>query len=570
LIECPNPDRVAALPELLDLWPDSPRKVFNRWNTGFVQTNESPIVGSELCIKRLRALGLRGLTGNGTVLTIQDTGFDFGGPFLEDPLVPVGEGVVNGDHRKVSLFSQWSANGHRGHGTAAAAAAVGSAVCENSLNLYDGIAPDARLHAVAIGTADGDVWPMPATLLAVEMDRVGACVCVNAWGSGDRGAAFVIWDLLAESAPDKLFVFAAGNDGRVTDEGSGRNVLTVGALAPHGGQLLESGRSYVVIADGVQHEAELWSGGADLFRSAVVIENETITTVPIIECVLFATQQLDLCGATALAALVTFEPSFCEDRLSFPVLRVNADLSHAHSVSVVFVGAGTDPPEPAAWSGVGPGVGAAVKPDVVAPGSAVISAGSAQTDPDSGCANVSASLTITSGTSLAAATVGGAALLVRQYFADGFYPGGARFVPSANLVRAMIVAGAAPIGGSRTPSRTAGHGAVDLGRVLRFDGRLRAVTFSIGTREHFVWSVMMSDSSEPLRVAIAYLDTTLGRSRPGVVSDVDLFVELPNGSIVYGNMRPGAREERFATVERSMLGLMRYTSSQHPRSTSPS
>jgi hypothetical protein len=161
---------------------------------------------------------------------------------------------------------------------------------------------------------------------------------------------------------------------------------------------------------------------------------------------------------------------------------------------------------------------------------------------------------------MAAAAVGGAALLVRQYFKEGFYPTGLRrsgdgFAASGSLLRAMIVAGADPLNCfQRSPSMESGHGSVNLDPVLRFDGRLKVVPdFTIESEDHFVWSVAITEGSEPLRVAIAYLDAALGAESAGVQNDVDLFVTLPNGSVVYGNMRPGWREERFSTVERIIL-----------------
>lgn len=85
-----------------------------------------------------------------------------------------------------------------------------------------------------------------------------------------------------------------------------------------------------------------------------------------------------------------------------------------------------------------------------------------------------------SGTSMATPGAAGAAALVRQYFMDGFYPTGARntsdgFEPSASLVKAVLVGGAAAMKGitisngvplAPPPNGFQGFGRVDLSRSL--------------------------------------------------------------------------------------------------------
>ena len=56
------------------------------------------------------------------------------------------------------------------------------------------------------------------------------------------------------------------------------------------------------------------------------------------------------------------------------------------------------------------------------------------------------------GTSMATPVVAGSAALLRQYFTDGFWPSGAAnpsdsFVPSAALLRAVLIGGAVSVGG---------------------------------------------------------------------------------------------------------------------------
>lgn len=78
---------------------------------------------------------------------------------------------------------------------------------------------------------------------------------------------------------------------------------------------------------------------------------------------------------------------------------------------------------------------------------------------------------------MATPVVAGSAALLRQYFTDGFWPTGKAnpadaFVPSAALLRAMLIGGAVPIGGVEAntglpvdppPSSRQGFGRIHLG-----------------------------------------------------------------------------------------------------------
>ena len=121
-----------------------------------------------------------------------------------------------------------------------------------------------------------------------------------------------------------------------------------------------------------------------------------------------------------------------------------------------------------------------IKPDIVAPGYVVKSASA---DPNGASCGVHAS----QGTSMATPVVAGAAALIRDYLAKGFYPGGsaepanAMADPSGSLVKAMLIASAVPVGflerADRSlvplglpPDNVQGHGRVQLDNVLHFDG----------------------------------------------------------------------------------------------------
>ena len=141
-----------------------------------------------------------------------------------------------------------------------------------------------------------------------------------------------------------------------------------------------------------------------------------------------------------------------------------------------------------------------IKPDIVAPGINIVSArsdGDPLSQGTNGCRTCAgtlphdqpprdtAALVAMSGSKQAAAVVAAAALLVRQYFEAGFYPmgiidSGSVHVPSAALVRAVLLTGTATVdrvydadGSARDissavrPNFDAGFGRLQLSKVLR-------------------------------------------------------------------------------------------------------
>jgi len=92
----------------------------------------------------------------------------------------------------------------------------------------------------------------------------------------------------------------------------------------------------------------------------------------------------------------------------------------------------------ASFSSTGPTMDGRLKPDIVAPGDQIFSAASDGLTDTSNCGLLSLS-----GTSQAAAVVGGLAGIIRQYFREGWYPsgamGGTPFYPSSALLKAMLI-----------------------------------------------------------------------------------------------------------------------------------
>lgn len=184
----------------------------------------------------------------------------------------------------------------------------------------------------------------------------------------------------------------------------------------------------------------------------------------------------------------------------------------------------------ASFSSRGPTNDGRVKPDIMAPGSSIISAAGDNNHTDFNCSTKSLS-----GTSMACPTAAGAAALLREYFSTGFYPSGRKngadsLETSASLVKAVLLNGTLPL-----PSPGAfGNGDYGWGRVfldnnLFFDGDSRKLrVWSLANTEGLLTGETRSftvavPAGQELRVTLVWADPegTLGAARV-LVNDLDL------------------------------------------------
>ncbi|HVF34789.1 MAG TPA: S8 family serine peptidase [Candidatus Saccharimonadia bacterium] len=237
-------------------------------------------------------------------------------------------------------------------------------------------------------------------------------------------------------------------------------------------------------------------------------------------------------GNSGAAATTTGSPANAKN-----VLTVGAN-AHGNAATI------------ASFSSRGPTADGRTKPEVTAPGSAIVSArGDNINDgvPLDQVETTQCAAWSLSGTSMAAPTVAGGAALMRQYFSDGFYPTGSRatgdaYSPSGALMKAVLMNGTSMP--ATLPNQTFGWGRIWLDANLYFPGddrKLRHFDVMNGagleTGEEQVWTIEVPPGTpRELRATLTWFDPPgTPAAAKALVNDLDLEVVAPNGTFL-GNV----------------------------------
>lgn len=230
----------------------------------------------------------------------------------------------------------------------------------------------------------------------------------------------------------------------------------------------------------------------------------------------------------------------------------------------------------ASYSNRGPTRDGRMKPDIAAPGSAIQSARNETSFNDTVQAPRVAGM---SGTSMASPTITGNAVLVRQFFADGFYPRGEKnsadaYNPSGMALKAILLNGtnvnaSAPSPDVGWPNAGTGHGRAwldgnlwfkdtmpggDDSRRLRLFERTNKAGLKTGQVNEY--TIANVGPGIELRATLTWFDANaVSGAASTLVNNLDLEVVAPGGTVYKGNVlsggvsTPGGTADAKDTVE---------------------
>jgi serine protease AprX len=474
------------------------------------------------------------LTGRGQVIGVIDTGLDTGDEATVHPDLRGRVRIVSSPNQKPMWSSDpWPYDDgpadRDGHGTHVAGSIAGNsnaAIDAGSPIRPSGIAPAASLHFTAVAQRvnwrpDAEAhlrrrrWgmhglPADPTPLFVAAYDAGARIHCNSWGTSNRPGGPNVegrYDDLAKAVDkymfehrDALVVCTAGNNGR---DGDGDLQIDSDSIGSPG-----TAKNVLTV------------GACENYRPA--------GSVP--------TPGLDATWNDPQA----FKGKFA-----------------------AFVGAGhvsDDPDATALFSSRGPTDEGRVKPDVVAPGTNVLSTRTQRYDRsllDDPCAGpeplggdipppdpLAGWYCWATGTSMACPLVAGAAALVREYLVDhrGHLRDGV--APSGALLKAYIVNGAVSMNGNGiplVPNNVNGFGRVDVSTSLA-SRALGNTAFSddpslaVASLETRMFTVQVTDPGQPLRVTLCWTDAPNGGT---LQNTLYLQVQPPGGGpSINGDVTP--------------------------------
>ncbi|CRK54989.1 Flagellar hook-length control protein FliK [Alloactinosynnema sp. L-07] len=472
------------------------------------------------------------LTGSGQIVAIADSGIDTGVPETMHPdlrgrVAGITSWPTKADYRRFTTDEPEHDDGpgdpDSGHGTHVAGSVLGNGRAARTVGgdtVPSGVAPKARVFFQSIGqkvawktaeqlAAEGirpfeDEWPpnavglygLPLNLqpLFEQAYQAGARIHTNSWGSPADGAYTTtaqvvdkfIWD-----HQDMLILFSAGNAGV---DANGDGVVDQDTISAPGTakNCLTVGASENVRPAGSQPPPgrnKRWDELKDK-----------------------------------------------DGNLRYPAFGPAGHLSD-------------NPDGLAAFSSRGPADDQRIKPDVVAPGTNVLSTLSTvipqSIDPLWGRLPAGHPLRPfycwSGGTSMSTPLVAGAVAVVRQHLVEQ-----RRHHPSAALLKAMLIHGATPLPGqfpgevSGAAATAAGFGRVDVARCLTTVSG-KPVCFAdspddaVQTGEFRVLRIDGMTAGEPLRVTLVWTDAPSG-SGGGLVNQLYLRVVDPEGKALDGDV----------------------------------
>jgi hypothetical protein len=256
-------------------------------------------------------------------------------------------------------------------------------------------------------------------------------------------------------------------------------------------------------------------------------------------------------------AIDNFSWQYDDNLVCFAVTNLSTLKNPENAKDVLAVGASQDTPNQGNFcsGGSGPTSDGRRKPEIYAPGCGTISSAGS-----TGC-----STQALTGTSMACPAIAGTALLVRQYFTDGFYPSGVAnpadgFTPSGALLKAMLLNSAVDMTGiAGYPSNQEGWGRVLADNAVFFSTDTRGLIVydvrnntpeALSTAETAAYDITVNGATDQLRFTLVWHDAPAAiNASDAAVNNLDLVATSPSGTVYLGNVFSGGASVPGGTAD---------------------
>jgi len=467
-----------------------------------------------------------GLFGDGQIVGIADTGLDTGDTANLHPdfLGPDGQPRLEAAFA-LGRSGDWSdstsaANPAGGHGTHVAGSVLGNGAMSGSnpaardynVHSFAGGAPEARLVFQSVMDAAGYLSGLPLNLtdLFQQSYNAGARLHTNSWGETSGFGEYDYWsadvDYFMWQHPEMTILFAAGNDGSDTN---GDGVIDLGSVTPPA-----TAKNCITVgaSENTRPPNSGWDGYANYTWSVF---------------------------------------GYLADPIASDYISDN-------------------PAGMAAFSSRGPCIDGRIKPDIVAPGTDIISTRSRGKYGDyRGVEELWGVYNdwylYSGGTSMATPLTAGSAALVRQYYEQTR----AFHAPSGSLIKATMINGAFDMTPGQygtgphqeifpRPDQAQGWGRGNVGATIhpeRFHAASLLTFYDYGMITDSgvtdIIPVTVTDASVPLQITLAWSDAPAAPyTYSALVDDLDLSVRDPQNNVFHGNYGARPFADRVNNVER--------------------
>ncbi|MDX6288730.1 MAG: serine protease AprX [Blastocatellia bacterium] len=426
--------------------------------------------------------------GEGQIVAVADSGFDLGSRDDVHQAFKVGQ---NGERRVLKLYALGRpgiADDPTGHGTHVAGSILGDGESQK-FGKVRGTAPKAGLFLQSL-LGDDNKLKLPTDLhdLFLEPYSDGARIHNNTWGSDTGDSTYTQQSLEVDDFiwhhRDFVVCIAAGNEGR---DHSGTGTVDLGSITAPG-----TAKNCITV------------GATESVRPK--IDQPEIN-------------------------LTEFARTYGEFSPRFPADPIRSDRM------------ADDPESIAAFSSRGPASDQRCKPDLVAPGTFILSTRSRALDATVALwAPGDGQFVFLGGTSMASPLVAGCVALAREYL-DQVHNIKS---PSASLVKALLINGARPFNGQNgngtgLPDWEQGFGRVNmLTTVGPFPEHARVIVKDEATalvdKQTEPTSIIIAPQTSLLKVTLVWTDPP----GPSLQNDLDLIVRTTAGEERHGNQPPGS------------------------------